>query len=99
MNQSGALRGVKAQLIKPVEIKMRPGTNLTEGPTAELPVSGSQPGTALPPRGILAMLRHICGCHPCRGLMLLAFSRLKPGMLLNTLLWPGQPPTTKDCPS
>lgn len=99
MNQSGALRRVKAQLIKPVEIKMRPGSNLTEGPTAELPASGSQPGMALPPRGCLAMPRHICDYHPWRGEMLLAFSRLKPGMMLNTLLWPGQPPTTKDCPS
>lgn len=99
MTPSGALRGFKAQLIKPIKIKMQPGSNLREGRTAELPASSSQLGVALPPRGHLAMPKDICDCQSWKGQILLASSRLKQGILLNTLLVQGQPSTTKDCPS
>lgn len=61
MNELGAMREIKTQVIKPVEIKKLPGDNLTKGPPQQsCQFSGSQMGTILLPRRHLAISqRHL----------------------------------------
>lgn len=52
---------------------------------------GSQLGVTLPPTGHAATSRDVPGCYTWGGRVLRAWSRQRPGALLNILWLPGQP--------